>query len=325
MNDEADESNFGHNTRTHIWDLRDLDNPVYLGYYEAPVASIDHNLYIKGNLAYCSNYSSGLRVLDITNIASGNLTEYAYFDTYPPNNGTNFSGTWSNYPYFSSGVIAVSGIDEGLFLLKIPTPTCDDGIQNGDEIGIDCGGSSCPACPCYGTTVTVTINLDDHPEQTSWSIINTGFATVASGGTYESLPASSTVTEDFCLADGCYFFTINDTSGDGICCSFGSGSYSVTDENGNILASGGEFGSVENTPFCISGPAWQNCDPIIDLDSETLSSGTIHAQNELISAGTIPAQTNVSLKAGQIIKLENGFNADANANTEIIIEDCVPD
>ncbi|MEM6696821.1 MAG: T9SS type A sorting domain-containing protein [Bacteroidota bacterium] len=28
-----------------------------------------------------------------------------------------------------------------------PEPTCDDGIQNGDETGIDCGGSDCPVCP----------------------------------------------------------------------------------------------------------------------------------------------------------------------------------
>lgn len=26
------------------------------------------------------------------------------------------------------------------------TPTCSDGIQNGDEEGVDCGGSSCPPC-----------------------------------------------------------------------------------------------------------------------------------------------------------------------------------
>ncbi|HZH70241.1 MAG TPA: DUF4331 family protein [Flavobacteriaceae bacterium] len=27
-----------------------------------------------------------------------------------------------------------------------PDPTCEDGIQNGDEEGIDCGGSFCPPC-----------------------------------------------------------------------------------------------------------------------------------------------------------------------------------
>ena len=352
MNDELDESFFGHNTRTYMWDVRDLDNPVYLGYYQAPVASIDHNLYIKDNLAYCSNYSSGLRVLDITNIASGNLTEYAYFDTYPSGNGASSSGTWSNYPYFASGVIAVSGIEEGLFLLKLPAPTCNDGLQNGDEIGtdcggscpdecppeptcddgiqngneqgVDCGGSFCPACPCVD--ITVTINLDDYPEETSWSITNANGATVASGGTYAGQPDGSTVTEDVCLVEGCYDFTINDSFGDGICCGYGNGSYSVADAYGDILASGGQFGSTEITPFCVSSPpGWQACDPIIDLGTETLSTGTVHAQNELISNGTIPAQTNVSLKAGQSIELGSGFNINVDADVEIIIEDCVPD
>ncbi|MBK8493398.1 MAG: hypothetical protein IPL49_21600 [Saprospirales bacterium] len=27
-----------------------------------------------------------------------------------------------------------------------PCPTCNDGIQNGDEEGVDCGGPDCPAC-----------------------------------------------------------------------------------------------------------------------------------------------------------------------------------
>ena len=26
-------------------------------------------------------------------------------------------------------------------------PTCTDGIQNGQETGIDCGGPDCPSCP----------------------------------------------------------------------------------------------------------------------------------------------------------------------------------
>ncbi|WP_298894989.1 T9SS type A sorting domain-containing protein [uncultured Psychroserpens sp.] len=31
--------------------------------------------------------------------------------------------------------------------------TCDDGIQNQDETGVDCGGASCPACPPAGPTM----------------------------------------------------------------------------------------------------------------------------------------------------------------------------
>ena len=39
------------------------------------------------------------------------------------------------------------GIDCGGTLCG-PCPTCMDGVQNGDEDGVDCGGSFCTACPC---------------------------------------------------------------------------------------------------------------------------------------------------------------------------------
>lgn len=133
-----------------------------------------------------------------------------------------------------------------------PTPvTCDDGIQNGDETGVDCGGSACAPCVCNGTEVTVNITLDNYPEETSWTISDSGGATVASGGTYGSQPDGSSISITQCLADGCYDFTINDTYGDGICCSYGNGSYSVNDSG--VLASGGSFGSSETTNFCVGG------------------------------------------------------------------------
>lgn len=134
-------------------------------------------------------------------------------------------------------------------------PTCTDGIQNGQETGIDCGGPDCAACPpvtCNGTEVTLSIVLDNYPEETSWTITADGGGVVASGGTYGFLADGSTYTEDICLAEGCYTFTINDSYGDGICCAYGSGSYSLTD-GGTVLASGGAFGSSEATAFCVGG------------------------------------------------------------------------
>ncbi|MEW7280238.1 M43 family zinc metalloprotease [Aquimarina sp. 2201CG1-2-11] len=44
------------------------------------------------------------------------------------------------------------------------TPTCTDGIQNGDETGVDCGGTSCTPCATSGTVVYQDIfenNVDD--------------------------------------------------------------------------------------------------------------------------------------------------------------------
>ena len=104
--------------------------------------------------------------------------------------------------------------------------------------------------PC--TDVTLSITLDNYPEETSWQIRNSSNQVVASGGTYGSQPDGSTITVTECLDAGTYTFTISDTYGDGICCSYGNGSYALT-SGGTTLASGGSFGSSESTTFTIGG------------------------------------------------------------------------
>jgi hypothetical protein len=130
-------------------------------------------------------------------------------------------------------------------------PTCNDGIQNGDETGVDCGGSSCPPCNsgCSGTEVTVQILLDNYPGETTWNLKNSNGVTVVSGGPYNG-QSGQTITVVECLSDGCYDFTILDSYGDGICCAYGSGNYNVFSGN-TTYASGGQFGSVETTNFCL--------------------------------------------------------------------------
>jgi choice-of-anchor B domain-containing protein len=77
----------------------------------------DHNLYVKGRYMYQSNYVAGLRVIDISDPAKP--VEVAHFDTVPyGENAPGFAGSWSNYPYFKSGVVAVTSMREGLFLIR---------------------------------------------------------------------------------------------------------------------------------------------------------------------------------------------------------------
>ena len=105
-------------TTTRVWDVQDLDAPFVEGVYSNGTTSIDHNLYTKGNRAFASNYTSGLRVFDTSAAADGQLSEVGFFDLYPENDNASFEGgTWSNYPYFKK-VVAVSSIDRGLFILK---------------------------------------------------------------------------------------------------------------------------------------------------------------------------------------------------------------
>ena len=74
--------------------------------------------FCRDNIAYETNYCAGLRILDVTDIKEGKVTEVGYFDTDPDCNDAIFHGAWSNYPYFKSETIIVSGIERGLFLLK---------------------------------------------------------------------------------------------------------------------------------------------------------------------------------------------------------------
>lgn len=122
MNDELDELNLGRATKTYVWDVRDLEDPQFVGYYTHQTQSIDHNLYIKGRYAYESNYNAGLQILDLSGVAQANLERIGYFDTQPETDAPNFSGTWSNYPFFKSGVVVLSDMQTGLFIVK---PTLD--------------------------------------------------------------------------------------------------------------------------------------------------------------------------------------------------------
>ena len=116
--DELDETDHGHNTRTYVWDLADLDAPRLAGTYEATTAAIDHNQYVRGRNVFQANYRAGLRVLELAKPGAGKLLERAFFDVYPADDRTGFNGAWSVYPYFASGVVIVSSIESGLFVLR---------------------------------------------------------------------------------------------------------------------------------------------------------------------------------------------------------------
>jgi len=132
--DELDEMRSGIKTRTHIFDVSSLDNPVYKNYYDGRTNAIDHNQYIIGDYVYQANYRAGLNVLKMKNVGASKkedkFEEAGYFDIYSNSDSGNFNGAWSTYPFFPSGNIIVSGMEQGMFVLKFTggdgtTPTSD--------------------------------------------------------------------------------------------------------------------------------------------------------------------------------------------------------
>ena len=86
QNDEADElSGLTEKTRTMIWDLSDLDDPIMIKEYFGPTSATDHNLYVNGNYMYQTNNASGLRVIDVAD--PENPVEIGHFDTTPYGEG----------------------------------------------------------------------------------------------------------------------------------------------------------------------------------------------------------------------------------------------
>ncbi|MDT0606156.1 choice-of-anchor B family protein [Croceitalea rosinachiae] len=118
LGDELDETSFGFNSRTLVFDMQDLDNPILHTTYLGPTTAIDHNGYVLGDEFYLANYTAGIRLLDISDIENRNISEIAFFDTFPSSNTPSFDGVWSVYPYFESGKILVNDSNTGLYILK---------------------------------------------------------------------------------------------------------------------------------------------------------------------------------------------------------------
>ena len=130
LGDESDESEDPNvtGTTTYLWDVSDLESPTLVGtHVSTATRAVDHNQYVTGKYTYQSNYQAGLRILDVTDIANGNLTDVAFFDMVPDGDSPLvYEGTWSNYPFFGSGIVIVSVRKQGLFVLR---PNLVDRIQ----------------------------------------------------------------------------------------------------------------------------------------------------------------------------------------------------
>ncbi|PFH49428.1 hypothetical protein AMATHDRAFT_48754 [Amanita thiersii Skay4041] len=140
LDDEYDEYNKtgvakDQHATTYIWNISSLEKPVMTGYYQSPVVAVDHNQYVKNMFTYQSNYASGLRILDVSSVPSdptgAGIEQVAFFDIFPDDDAApvaDFVGTWSNYPYFKSGHIAVNTIERGVFVVK-RSENVDKGVR----------------------------------------------------------------------------------------------------------------------------------------------------------------------------------------------------
>lgn len=100
-----------------VWDLQDRSSwDLVIPSWGLNNNSVIHNLYIVGNYAHISYYTSGYLVLDITNPLNPQIA--GQYDTYPQNNGGSYNGAWGVYPFLPSGNTIISDINTGLYVLR---------------------------------------------------------------------------------------------------------------------------------------------------------------------------------------------------------------
>ncbi|MEI6410853.1 MAG: choice-of-anchor B family protein [Bacteroidota bacterium] len=161
--------------------------------------AIPHNIYIKNNLLFDSQYEDGLLVYDISVPLAPVLV--AHYDTHPENTIYNgYFGCWGNYPWLPSGTIIAGDMQNGLQILKITTPTSvkQPTVENAVTVSPN---------PAHET-----LNIKTTLDATAWTyrILNVNGALVKSGTVEQRNEANVALAG---IAAGMYVVEIRDAKG----------------------------------------------------------------------------------------------------------------
>ena len=139
----ADEGRMGIST-FYVINVEDLNNPFFVNSFTNGLCTIEHNLMIRGRFSYHADYTSGLRVFDVFD--PPNATEVAFFDTHPEGQAFAFDGAWGIYTGLPSGVVLISDMNRGLFVLNHDCNDngIDDTLDIANLTSDDCNGNGLP-------------------------------------------------------------------------------------------------------------------------------------------------------------------------------------
>lgn len=175
----------------------------------------------------------------------------------------------------------LTGLSAGTYVVTVSSPACtevltvtvaqpDELLLNETIVDVACYGDSTGSitlAPTGGTLsspsgssgpscydVVVTINTDNFGDETTWELVDANTNTVYASDFSGNLGDNTTTTTTVCIPEDTDLeFTIFDAFSDGICCSFGNGSYTVT-VDGSTVASGGSFSASETSTFSTPSP-----------------------------------------------------------------------
>ena len=163
----------------------------------------------------------------------------------------------------------------------------------------------------------IAIRTDWYGYETTWSLDDSSGNTIAEHTNADGAYQNNTWYRDtiYCATVGsCYSFTINDSYGDGICCSYGSGQYIITQDDGTILAQGGDFDYTETQSFCIG-------DAQAELDIEVSAYDLAVCKKEEFSLTATGASSYVwtKLNNGAVVSQNATLTTQINQTTTFVV------
>lgn len=270
---------------------------------------------------YCTGSggcSAGHKVM-LYNRGNTNLTSATL--SYNVNGGSPYTYNWSgNLAPNKYAMVTLSTVEtSGTF--NVSVTNANGGVDQRVSNNTDSASFSFGAGPTEYAFSTFTFNLigDRYGSETTWSLVNSSGATLYSGGPYTNLGTNGTQnlvsSQVWNLPPDCYTFTINDSWGDGICCAYGSGSYSLT-------TNGGATTVFNNTNFTGSTQTHSFSNASLSSNSFELNSISIYPNptKDILNI-SVPSQlgTNVSYEIlnylGQNVLKSVSSNNNFSVNT----------
>jgi choice-of-anchor B domain-containing protein len=161
----TDEVNGG---RVALYDISNKSSIQYLDEWTPDSSTIPHNAFIIGDKAYVSWYTEGFICLDISD--PNNIKKFASYDTSPYAAGSGYHGAWGCYPFSPSGVVYISDIEEGFYILKVEGPAIElehlELANTNNEVGPY--PISVTATPVHAGSTVTEVDIWYRVEKSSW-------------------------------------------------------------------------------------------------------------------------------------------------------------
>lgn len=179
----------------------------------------------------------------IRNMGSNALTSVDF--SYSVNGGTAQTYTWTGnlgfLAYATATLPSISFTSQTNNTLTVNITNSNDNNNTNNSTTKTWAMASYVPSGAY----VMNIQPDQYGAETTWEIKNGAGSVVASGGPYTN-GNTTPVNVNVAITPGdCYEVAVYDSYGDGMCCSYGNGGYTLTGPSGQIVATGGQFGSAE--------------------------------------------------------------------------------